>query len=56
MIHNGYPEKYRVDTLMRAFRSYDKMVEDEDKGKQTLVQTQILEYCDKKKGEGEEET
>ena len=36
MIHNGYPEKYRVDTLMRAFRIYDKMVEDEKAGKRPL--------------------
>ena len=32
MMHCGYPERYRVDTLVRAFRIYDKMVEDDKKG------------------------
>ena len=27
MRYTGYPEKYRVDTLVRAFRIYDKMIE-----------------------------
>jgi hypothetical protein len=29
MMHAGYPEKYRRDTLSRALRIYDKMVEDD---------------------------
>ena len=35
-MHHGYPEKYRVDTLIRAFRIYDKMVEEEKTGKRPL--------------------
>ena len=30
MKYNGYPEKYRVDTLLRALRIHDKMVEDDE--------------------------
>ena len=29
MMYSGYPEKYRVDTLSRAFRIYDKMLEED---------------------------
>ena len=32
MKHSGYPEKYRVDTLARTLRIYDKMVEDDSNG------------------------
>ena len=32
MMHCGYPEKHRVDTLVRAFRIYDKMIEEDKKG------------------------
>ena len=36
MMHSGYPEKYRVDTLTRAFRIYDKMVEEDNSGTRPL--------------------
>ena len=36
MMQNGYPEKYRVDTLVRALRIYNKMVEENDKGTRPL--------------------
>ena len=32
MMHAGYHEKYRRDTLSRALRIYDKMVEDDRNG------------------------
>ena len=32
MMHCGYPEKYRRDTLTRALRIYDKMIEDDNIG------------------------
>ena len=32
MMQNGYPQKYRIDTLSRAYRIYDSMVEDEKEG------------------------
>ena len=41
MRNSGYPEKYRIDTLVRALRIFDKMVED-NKGPKTNLQTQIL--------------
>ena len=37
MLRSGYPEKYRVDTLTRALRIYDKMVQ------QTTIQAEKLE-------------
>ena len=36
MMLSGYPEKYRVDTLTRAFRIYDRMVEEDSIGKRPL--------------------
>ena len=36
MKYNGYPEKYRVDTLLRALRIHDKMVEDDEAGLRPL--------------------
>ena len=36
MMLSGYPEKYRVDTLTRAFRIYDRMVEEDSSGKRSL--------------------
>ena len=32
MMQHGYPQQYRVDTLIRALRIYDHMVEEERKG------------------------
>jgi hypothetical protein len=32
MMQSGYPEQYRVDTLTRAFRIYDNMVEEDNSG------------------------
>ena len=32
MMNNGYPERYRLDTLTRALRIYDKMVKDDKDG------------------------
>jgi hypothetical protein len=32
MMKNGYPEKYRVDTLNRALNIFDKMVKDDEDG------------------------
>jgi hypothetical protein len=32
MKRSGYPEKYRVDTLVRALTIYDKMLEDDQQG------------------------
>ena len=32
MMQHGYPQQYRVDTLTRALRIYDHMVEEEKKG------------------------
>ena len=31
-MHNGYPQGYRVDTLNRALRIHDHMVEEDTKG------------------------
>ena len=36
MMHCGYPEKYRVDTLNRALRIFDKMKEDDNNGTRPL--------------------
>jgi hypothetical protein len=36
MMHCGYPEKYRRDTLTRALRIYDKIIEDENNGTRPL--------------------
>ena len=36
MINCGYPEKYRVDTLNRAFRIVDKMKEEDSNGTRPL--------------------
>ena len=36
MMHCGYPEKYRIDTLTRALRIYDKMVNDDKDGTRPL--------------------
>ena len=32
MRNSGYPDKYRMDTLIRALGIFDKMVEDDTKG------------------------
>ena len=36
MMKSGYPQKYRVDTLKRTLRIYDKMVEDDNNGTRPL--------------------
>ena len=36
MRNSGYPEKYRVDTLNRALRIYDKMVGEDADGTRPL--------------------
>ena len=36
MMHCGYPEKYRRDTLTRALRIYDKMIEEDNNGTRPL--------------------
>ena len=36
MMHCGYPEKYRVDTLNRALRIFDKMKEEDNNGTRPL--------------------
>ena len=36
MVHCGYPEKYRIDTLTRALRIYDKMENDDKDGTRPL--------------------
>ena len=36
MLRSGYPEKYRVDTLTRALRIYDKMVQQDLSGERPL--------------------
>ena len=36
MKHNDYPEKYRVDTLLRTLRIYDKMMKDDENGSRPL--------------------
>ena len=35
-MHCGYPEKYRVDTLNRALRIFDKMKEEDNNGTRPL--------------------
>ena len=49
MMQNGYPEKYRVDTLMRALRIYDKMVEENDKGTRPLYRPKDWNTVPKRK-------
>ena len=36
MKNSGYPEKYRVDTLQRSFRIYDKIIEEDLSGVRPL--------------------
>ena len=49
MMHCGYPEKYRRDTLTRALRIYDKMVEDENNGTRPLYRPKHWNTCDRRK-------
>ena len=41
MMQNGYPEKYRVDTLVRALRIYDKMVEEKTRAQDHYTDQKI---------------
>ena len=43
MMKNGYPEKYRVDTLNRALNIFDKMVKDDEDGVRPLYKAKRLE-------------
>ena len=36
MMYSGYPEKYRRDTLTRALRIYDNMIEEDNNGTRPL--------------------
>ena len=36
MMHSGYPEKYRIDTLSRSLNIYDKMVAEDSSGTRPL--------------------
>ena len=36
MMHSGYPEKYRTDTLSRSLSIYDKMVQEDSSGTRPL--------------------
>ena len=46
---SGYPEKYRVDTLVRAFRIYDKMLEDDQQGQRPLYRPKDWNIIARKK-------
>jgi hypothetical protein len=46
---SGYPEKYRVDTLVRAFRIYDKMLEDDHQGQRPLYRPKEWNIIARKK-------
>ena len=43
MMKNGYPEKYRVDTLNRALNIFDKMVKDDEDGVRPFYKAKRLE-------------
>jgi hypothetical protein len=47
MMHAGYPEKYRRDTLSRALRIYDKMVEDDRSGQRPLYRPKDFERVER---------
>jgi hypothetical protein len=49
MKRSGYPEKYRVDTLVRAFRIYDKMLEDDHQGQRPLYRPKDWNIIARKK-------
>ena len=49
MKHSGYPEKYRVDTLVRALRIYDKMKEDDQKGQRPIYRPKDWNIVARKK-------
>ena len=52
MMYSGYPERYRVDTLTRALRIYDKMVEEDDNGQRPLYTSPDCLPCEGGRGEG----
>jgi hypothetical protein len=49
MRQSGYPEKYRVDTLVRALQIYDKMVEDDENGQRSLYRPKDWNVIARKK-------
>ena len=49
MKQSGYPEKYRVDTLTRALRIYDKMVEDDRNGTRPIYRPKDWNIIARKK-------
>ena len=48
MMYCGYPEKYRRDTLTRALRIYDKMIEDENNGTRPLYRPKHWNIIDRR--------
>ena len=49
MMRSGYPEKYRLDTLNRALRIYDHMVEQDSNGTRPLYRQKDWNRVDKLK-------
>ena len=49
MRYSGYPEKYRMDTLIRALRIFDKMVEDDEKGLRPIYRPKDWNVVSRKK-------
>ena len=49
MMQAGYPEKYRVDTLTRAFRIYDKMVKEDREGVRPLYRPKTWNVVTRRK-------
>ena len=49
MRNSGYPEKYRVDTLVRALRIYDKMISDDMNGQRPIYRPKDWQIVTRKK-------
>ena len=49
MLQSDYPEKYRVDTLSRAFRIYDNMIKEDREGVRPLYRPKDWEVVSRRK-------